>query len=291
MSSESLAIMRAIWTNGPERQSDRMVLLVLANEVRDKGAIVWPGMARICERACMSERGAQAALKRLEADGFIDIFQGGGRGRHTRYHVKNPQQVRGIGGENPAVSAVINTRNPAAETPQPVRGKPLNPAARAGNDPKNPADRAENPAARAGETPRNLLREEEESARESVNDFDALDDDDLLAEAMAAAGHRNGQIPTYWMPPAATIHVGRWRRDLGLTGSQIIEEIRNSAARHSEKASGPKAFDRRMQILAGELSAAPMQPAAPTKPRDWKGERERNADLDFFNSVIRRHGT
>ena len=77
---------------------------------------------------------------------------------------------------------------------------------------------------------------------------------------MAAVGLQGPPIPTHWMPPTATIHVGRWRTELGLDGQRIVDAARANRARHAEPPNGPKALDAVMRRLAAELQAAPLQP-------------------------------
>lgn len=86
--------------------------------------------------------------------------------------------------------------------------------------------------------------------------------DALYAEVLAAVGHRNGNIPTHWMPPAAQMHVNRWRTDLGLTDEQIVFAARESRKRHDEPPNGPKALDRVMANVAAQLAAPKLKPAS-----------------------------
>lgn len=53
------------------RQSDRLVLLVLADHAKDDGTAAWPSVQTIAEQARISERQAQRALRSLEAAGEI----------------------------------------------------------------------------------------------------------------------------------------------------------------------------------------------------------------------------
>jgi hypothetical protein len=49
----------------------RLVLFVLAEHAHDDGTDAYPAIDKICERARMSRRGVQCALRKLEADGMI----------------------------------------------------------------------------------------------------------------------------------------------------------------------------------------------------------------------------
>lgn len=78
---------------------------------------------------------------------------------------------------------------------------------------------------------------------------------------MAAVGLNNGRIPTYWMPPAAAIHVSRWMTGLGLTPEQILEVARTTRRQHPEPPNGPKALDGAMQRCADVQRAPPLAPS------------------------------
>ena len=101
-----------------------------------------------------------------------------------------------------------------------------------------------------------------------------MSDDQLYDEVVAAAGLKSGQrLPAYWMPPGATKHVGRWRKELGLTADQIIETVRENRKRHDEPPSGPKGYDGAMRREAGEINAGTLKPMA-TRPSFPKQHNE-----------------
>ena len=66
-------------------------------------------------------------------------------------------------------------------------------------------------------------------------------DPDFVIELMHVCGHTSGRIPTYWLPPASTIHVQRWVTDLKLTRAEILEAAKASRKNHNEPPNGPKA--------------------------------------------------
>lgn len=74
--------------------------------------------------------------------------------------------------------------------------------------------------------------------------------DDLLDAVMHAVGLTNGRIPTYWMPPASTIHVERWRSELGLSQQEILSVARENRKQHDSAPNGPKALDAAMKRMA-----------------------------------------
>lgn len=84
----------------------------------------------------------------------------------------------------------------------------------------------------------------------------------LFEEVVHEAGvDRSGRLPTHWMPPAAELHVERWRSDLGLSTDEVLAVIRQCRMRHADPPSGPKAFDRAMQALANAKAQPALQPA------------------------------
>jgi len=85
----SIKIMSRVWESGPEKQADRFVLLAIADYANDDGEC-WPSIAGICRKTCMSERGVQTIIRRLQAEGWLDIETGKGRRNCNLYTVKNP---------------------------------------------------------------------------------------------------------------------------------------------------------------------------------------------------------
>lgn len=105
------------------------------------------------------------------------------------------------------------------------------------------------------------------SAREREDDpSDQAEADRLYDEVLSISGHKNGRVPSRWMPPHGPRHVWRWRSDLGLSSSQIIDVVRAQRANHADPPDGPKAFDRAMQIYAADLKADPMKPIERGRP-------------------------
>lgn len=94
------------------------------------------------------------------------------------------------------------------------------------------------------------------SARESENQIS--EPDQLYDEVLSACGLTSGRIPTYWMPPAATREVWKWRSDLGLTNEQIVDVARAERQRHDDPPKGPMALNNAMQRFAGTLTAPPL---------------------------------
>lgn len=123
----SIKVMSWVWENGPGKQAERFVLLALADFSNDDGEC-WPAIKSIGEKTCLSERGVQTILRRLEADGWIKCKVNGGRGGANIYRI--------ITSQNPAASAPrrkctppqmdaetpqMDAINPAASAPEPLR--------------------------------------------------------------------------------------------------------------------------------------------------------------------------
>jgi len=119
----SIKIMSQIWNGGPEKQSDRFVLLALADYANDDGEC-WPSIAVVMRKTCMSKRGIQTVLRRLKADGWLEIEAGGGRKNCNLYRVKTPQEMHPAGDAPPHMSAEtpqMTAINPAGDAPEPSR--------------------------------------------------------------------------------------------------------------------------------------------------------------------------
>jgi len=138
------------------------------------------------------------------------------------------------------------------------------------------------PASNHARVNQNQNQNSSSSAREAHDDPSSWDDDRLLSEVMAAVGIRD-RVPAHWMPPAATIHVGRWRRDLKLPCLSIVDAAKQSRARHDEPPNGPKALDGVMRNLAGQLSASPMQPGTSGARAARPDERARK--IEQWNKI------
>jgi hypothetical protein len=113
--------MSAIWERGPVKQSERFVLLALADYANDDGEC-WPSIAGIARKTCLSERGVQTIIRRLEADGWLEIEAGNGRKNCNLYHIKNPAASAPRSICTPQMDAEtpqMDAENPAASAPEP----------------------------------------------------------------------------------------------------------------------------------------------------------------------------
>ena len=123
----SIKVMSWVWENGPEKQAERFVLLALADFSNDDGEC-WPAIKSIGKKTCLSERGIQTILRRLEADGWIECRVNGGRGGANVYRVLTTRNPAGaaprrkctppqMDAETPQMDAI----NPAGAAPEPLR--------------------------------------------------------------------------------------------------------------------------------------------------------------------------
>lgn len=111
----SIKIMSAIWDGGPKGSTLRFVLIALADNANDDGEC-WPSVATIGRKTGLCERAVRTALRQLEADGWLQTANGGGRNGVNRYTV------------NPAPHAPGTTCPPASNAPKPGTTCPPNPA-------------------------------------------------------------------------------------------------------------------------------------------------------------------
>jgi hypothetical protein len=89
----SIRAMQLVWDHLDCSGGDLLALLCLADHVgSDREMVAWPSIRLIARRCRMTERGAQKAIRRLEAKGFLSIVEGGGRGGTNRYRLHlNPE--------------------------------------------------------------------------------------------------------------------------------------------------------------------------------------------------------
>lgn len=120
----SIRLMSLVWENGPMKQTERFVLLALADYANGNGEC-YPSIAGICRKTAMSERGVQAILRRLEADGWVTISTGNGRKNCNQYVFSdkiNPAGDAPLEEETPQMDArnpADGCINPAGDAPEP----------------------------------------------------------------------------------------------------------------------------------------------------------------------------
>lgn len=69
--------------------AEKLVMLKFCDHANDEG-IAWPSVAKLAQAACISERQAQRVMKRLAAEGYLEIVgnEKGGAGNSRVYRVK-----------------------------------------------------------------------------------------------------------------------------------------------------------------------------------------------------------
>ena len=120
--------MSKVWEAGPEKPSERFVLLAIADYANNEGEC-WPSIAGICRKTCMSERGVQTIIRRLKDQGWLHIETGNGRRNCNLYTVKTPQDMHPAGDAPPHMDAEtphmdtqtphMDVINPAGDAPEP----------------------------------------------------------------------------------------------------------------------------------------------------------------------------
>ena len=81
----SIKLMTAVWQL-QLTHTDKLVLLALADNASDEG-LCWPSVTTLMRKTCLSRRGVQAAVARLQAEGHLErVFRDG---RSTNYIVKS----------------------------------------------------------------------------------------------------------------------------------------------------------------------------------------------------------
>lgn len=89
----SIKLMSAIWHNGPSSQTERFVMLALADYANDDG-VCWPSVTAIAEKTCITERSVRRIMRRLCECGWLEIEPGAGRNNCNIYRVKTLTQCQ-----------------------------------------------------------------------------------------------------------------------------------------------------------------------------------------------------
>lgn len=117
----SIKIMSLVWENGPEVQAERFVLLALADFANDDGEC-WPSVTTVAKKTCMSIRGVQQIMRRLEAQGWLRTEQNAGRNGCNKY-VVTPARGAPPHDVHPRTACTtpphLNVNTPAPGAPEP----------------------------------------------------------------------------------------------------------------------------------------------------------------------------
>lgn len=122
----SIKIMSAIFDSETLAPTERLIMLALADHADDTGRC-YPSIQRLCQRTGLTERAVQSNIKKLQAQGYIKVVPGGGKGRPNIYFVSaNPAAETPY--EKPRITNTVSddtqtphltTPNPAADAPEP----------------------------------------------------------------------------------------------------------------------------------------------------------------------------
>lgn len=260
----SVKVMSWVWDNGPASGAERLVLLALADFCDDAGRC-WPSMARIAAKGCVTERGAQKIIRRLEAEGWVKIATGGGR------HGCNEYQLT-IG--NPELETVNHVR-PERGSPRTGEQKPRTRVQETPNhgspEPSGtiiePSEEKKEPAAAALYDPH---------ARAAAAEAEP-EEDPLPAILSAARIDVTKDISGKWFSQRWIVQ--RWRDQLGLSWPEITARIAELAA--GRKGYAPpgslRFFDPVMEELAARKTQPPLKPRPSgfTRPDDMDAKRRR----------------
>jgi hypothetical protein len=115
--------MAKIWEAGPPSLGDRFVLLAIADHANDEGQ-AFPGVGSLARKTCMTERGVQKILRRLEADGWLLTDKRQGRYRCNLYTVMTPNVVHPTGAETNKKTPNKDALDPERGSLDPERGSP-----------------------------------------------------------------------------------------------------------------------------------------------------------------------
>jgi hypothetical protein len=119
----SVKVMAKIWEAGPASLGDRFVLLAIADHANDEGQ-AFPGVGSLARKTCMTERGVQKILRRLEADGWLLTDKRQGRYNCNLYTVMTPNLVHPKGAETNKKTPNKDALDPERGSLDPERGSP-----------------------------------------------------------------------------------------------------------------------------------------------------------------------
>lgn len=115
--------MARIWEAGPPSLGDRFVLLAIADHANDEGQ-AFPGIAGLARKTCMTERGVQKILRRLEADGWLVTERRQGRYHCNLYTVVTPNVVHRASAEQHQQTPNKDATDPERSSLDPEHGSP-----------------------------------------------------------------------------------------------------------------------------------------------------------------------
>jgi len=117
----SIKIMSMIWDRGPDNQSERFVLLALADYANDEGEC-WPSIEGIAKKTCLTDRGVRKIIRRLEETRWLEIEAGGGRKNCNLYRIKTLNHVQPE--QRSPLNVVPKNPEPRSLNPEPCSAEP-----------------------------------------------------------------------------------------------------------------------------------------------------------------------
>lgn len=230
----SIKIMSAVFDSETLGPTERLIMLALADHADDTGRC-YPSIQRLCQRTGLTERAVQSNVKKLQAQGYIKVVPGGGKGRPNIYFV---------------------SANPASETPY-EKPRISNTVS---DDIQTPHLTTSNPAPDAPE-PSVTIKEPSAAAREQDNPT-------FREQLIEAAGaHRSGINPQTGRvsaigDPADMAEVRKWQSDLSLTEAEILEVVKHGAKRRGSAPSTLRFFSGHMADYAAAKSRPSPKPSS-----------------------------
>lgn len=125
--------MADVWDFGPDDPIDNAVLLWLANRCNDQGGSCFPSIAEISAKVRRSERTVTRSIHQLEADGWLVVERGSGKGIVSQYALnvdllKRRQadtlsKPKGVSGDKQRVTATTAKGDSGDNPPHPLYGR------------------------------------------------------------------------------------------------------------------------------------------------------------------------
>lgn len=227
--------------------AERGVYITILSLIYEEGGPVPLDEARLARRCGIPTTGFRRAFAALVEQGKLRVEENSVTNRRAEKEV----MTRRLRSENARSSAHQRWNAEAEKSPQNQGASDANASGSQCAGDAMPEARSQKPDNSSS------------SRREALDP--GISDDQLLDEVVAAAGLPGGRLTSHWLPPTSTLHVSRWRRDLGLSAEEIVQAIRKTRAQHGDPPNGPKAYDRMLANLAAQKAAPPMAPAAAPK--------------------------
>ncbi|ABF63527.1 hypothetical protein TM1040_0794 [Ruegeria sp. TM1040] len=104
--------MSAVFESETLGATERLIMLALADHADDEGRC-YPSITRLCQRTGLGERAVQTNIRKLQAQGYVEIIPGAGRNGSNLYFVRPTPTPP------PAPDAPPHEMHPAPDAPPP----------------------------------------------------------------------------------------------------------------------------------------------------------------------------